>query len=470
MIRQFLQIMSTVLVSALCSLPCASQTYTTGTSYPLIVVANGPGDQSDPHVSGHYAVYTDAQGNTTNTIKYFDFANQTTGIVPQGAGVLDSLSDVSGGSIVFTRVDLNTGSSAIYSYPIGGTLAEVAPVAIPLRRNPAVGGPTIAWEDSGVSTDAYPELVVDSGGTVTQLSSDLPADQNPSVSPDGSTVVWEKCAASCDVYAAVKAGSSWNVSQITNTAANETSPDTNGTIVVYASDANGSSHVHFRLVSGGPDQTITMPPGWVYENHPAIAGNFIAFEAADGVQTDLWVYDMSAGTLRQITNTAANEMLADVSSSTTGGTTTITVVWQVTLNDTNVYATQFQGTPATPFSAFSAKVVADVNQNAFAITGSFKLGTGSNGIAPLTETVQLQVGSYSTTIPAGSFASNGLKGFQFIDIANNFAMAIQPIGTTYIFAAAKKGSTPGPGPSTNVMLAIGDDSGTVSAPVFWLSK
>jgi hypothetical protein len=47
MISRFLQIFSAVLVAA-CSMPCESQTYTTGKSYPLIVVDNGPGDQSDP--------------------------------------------------------------------------------------------------------------------------------------------------------------------------------------------------------------------------------------------------------------------------------------------------------------------------------------------------------------------------------------------------------------------------------------
>jgi WD40 repeat protein len=286
----------------------------TGTSFPLIVVDNGGGDQSDPHVSGRYATYTAEQSTGSVAVKYFDFATQTTGTVPSVAGSLDSLSDISGGTIVFTRVDLITGASAVYSYPIGGTPAEVAPVApaLPLRRNPAIGGSTVAWEDSAVSADANPELVVDSAGTVTQLTNDPPADQNPSVSPDGSTVVWEKCAASCDVYAAVKAGSSWNLAQVTATAVNETSPDTNGSIVAYASDANGPSHVHFRPLSGGADQTIPMPPGWVSENHPAIAGDFLAFESSDGVQTDVWVYDIADNSLRQITNTTGNEMLADL--------------------------------------------------------------------------------------------------------------------------------------------------------------
>ena len=56
-------------------------TASTGTSYPLIVIANGSGNQYDIHVSGRYATYTD-DATGTSAVKYFDFQTLTVGSVP----------------------------------------------------------------------------------------------------------------------------------------------------------------------------------------------------------------------------------------------------------------------------------------------------------------------------------------------------------------------------------------------------
>jgi|SRR5215469_1460952 len=52
--------------------------------------------------------------------------------------------------------------------------------------------------------------------------------------------------------------------------------------------------------------------------------------------------------------------------------------------------------PATEFSTFDA--TAQVRSSSFSVGGRFTLGTNSNGISPLTETVSLQLGTYSVTI------------------------------------------------------------------------
>jgi Tol biopolymer transport system component len=312
----------------------------TGTAYPLSVVDNGTGQQTDPHISGQYVVYTDQQGGGTAAIEYFDFLSSAT--VPTASGASDILADVSGGTVVFTRVF--SGSSAIYAYPIGGTPVEVAPVASPLRRNPAIGGSTIAWEDTGVSTSSNPELVVFSDGSMTQLTNDPPADRNPSVSPDGSTVVWEKCAGpgSCDIYGATESGGSWTVTALAQSADNEVFPDTNGDSVVYSRLAGGSPQVYVGSVSGGGAQAIPAPPGLVGATHPRIAGDFVVFEGSDGLQSDVWVYDLVNNALHRITDTAENESLADVGVVVGSGALTVSVVWQTNEGgDTNAYATRF---------------------------------------------------------------------------------------------------------------------------------
>lgn len=342
--------------------PSGALGYTsTGTGYPLITVDDGAGAQQDPRISGNLAAYTDDQGGTSAHIEYFDFATNATNSIAKPPNTIDFLSDVSSDGIVFTR--LSSAGSAIYLYSVNaGFSIEVSPVAAPARRNPSVGGPTIVWEDAGVSATPDPELVVATdvfGATPPfELTNDAAADRNPNVSPNGATIVWEKCSATCDVYAATGVGAPWmTTTPVATSGADEIWPDTNGTEVVYASNAGGSYHVYATTVGGTPAQLVV--PGSVSENHPAISGHFVAFEASNGTQTDVWVYDLSTSTARRITDTPESETLADLTITVSGGTTTGRVVWQTIEADANVYASQFQtaGAPA----ALSLSPAADTN-------------------------------------------------------------------------------------------------------------
>jgi hypothetical protein len=64
-----------------------------------------------------------------------------------------------------------------------------------------------------------------------------------------------------------------------------------------------------------------------------------------------------------------------------------------------------------PFSKFTADVSIHLGKNkkddTFLVKGEFKLGTGSNGINPVTEPVTLKVGPFTVVIPAGSFRKLG---------------------------------------------------------------
>jgi hypothetical protein len=63
--------------------------------------------------------------------------------------------------------------------------------------------------------------------------------------------------------------------------------------------------------------------------------------------------------------------------------------------------------PNVPFDAFAPKVEIELgplaNDDEFEVKATLTLGTSSDGIAPLTEAVTIQVGSFSATIPSGSF-------------------------------------------------------------------
>ena len=60
------------------------------------------------------------------------------------------------------------------------------------------------------------------------------------------------------------------------------------------------------------------------------------------------------------------------------------------------------------FAAFHAKVEIEVerHEREFEVKATFTLGAASDGINPLTEDVSFQVGTFSTTIPAGSFTQD----------------------------------------------------------------
>ena len=116
-----------------------------------VVVDNGPGDQSEPHVSGNLAVYTERTGPfTPGTIRYFDFVTGLNGAVLPGApGDSDILSDVNGSRIVFSRTRASDNSTAIMLFDASnGTVNEVDPQGAEMMRFGAVvGGNTVSYAE-----------------------------------------------------------------------------------------------------------------------------------------------------------------------------------------------------------------------------------------------------------------------------------------------------------------------------------
>jgi len=118
-----------------------------------------------------------------------------------------------------------------------------------------------------------------------------------------------------------------------------------------------------------------------------------------------------------------------------------------------------------PFSAFAPRLtVLTGPPRGFHLRGTFTLGTGSNGIAPLTEDVKLRVGTFSITIPAGSFTQDGGGQFKFEEVIAGVTLEVEIEdlgGRSFEFKVEGEGANlTGTVNPVTVGLTIGNDCGT----------
>src|SRR4051812_29972912 len=164
------------LVSNASPLQAGSVPILTGT---FQTINNGPGNQTNPHVSRNLASYTAIDAITgQSTLHYWDFATGTDSVIPGNS--IDLLSDISAGRIAFTEVH-EDGDHVIVYDTISQTNTIVPGAS---RSNPAIGGNVVAFEDRiflpnpRMSEISLYDL---STGTVTRQTSDALFDQNPAV-------------------------------------------------------------------------------------------------------------------------------------------------------------------------------------------------------------------------------------------------------------------------------------------------
>ena len=116
-----------------------------------------------------------------------------------------------------------------------------------------------------------------------------------------------------------------------------------------------------------------------------------------------------------------------------------------------------------PFSSFRGKLELDLDAGSFDLNARFTLGAGG-GINPPNQPVSLTIGTYSVTIPAGSFVKHK-PGYTFEGIINGVSLEVLiKFGSTpgsYRFLAEGKGAnlkgTTSPVTST---LSIGNNMGS----------
>jgi Tol biopolymer transport system component len=345
--------MQRLILAVLCWVPVVAVGQTLGE--PLVgtrkVVNNGPGNQSDPHVSGSLVAYTnETQG--MSEIRYHDLSTSQDLAIPNG-GAYDFVADISGDTVVFTRVLSSSNSIFTYNVATQGPAVEVAPQPSSNRRGAVVGNGTVVWQDFSYPTpSSQPEIAAFDLNTQTlvRLTNDNLLDRTPAVSTDGSVIVWAKCASGnsgCDVWQAVSVPGpdGFQMMALTGSEGEESQPDSNGQTAVYAStrtDASGVTDrdIFWKPVGGGTEYRLALPG---LDANPSISGTLIAFERQDPsaptANYDIMLFDLKTQTLYRLTATPQSENLNDIS---VGADGLVRVVWSLPENEFDVHSFIFQ--------------------------------------------------------------------------------------------------------------------------------
>ena len=306
----------------------------------FLAVNNRAGNQTNPHVDCNLVSYTNDDFEGSSTIHYFDFNTNTDQVVP--GNMLDLLSDIAGNRIAFTEVRADGDHVVIYD--IVSQVATIIPGAG--ESNPSIRGNLVAFENRSLSPSEI-SIYDLSTGTVTQLTNDGLLNKNPFVSPTGDAVVWEKCQTNglgCDVYAATQTSPGvFTTRALTSGGGEDRSPRTNGQVVVYTSNRSGENDIYLQPLAGGAETHLTIPGD---QRDLSIADNLIAFESQGQTGYDVLVYDLSTGTVYQVTNTPSiDETLTDLSVCNGVGR----IVYAAPgAGDFDVYAFTFQVPSSTP--------------------------------------------------------------------------------------------------------------------------
>jgi hypothetical protein len=330
--------------------PASAGAVTIGTLPPSTtqVVNNGPGNQTDPHVSGDLVSYTSEVGGTNNTeIRYHDLATTADAAIAKSGFSEDLLSDVSGTRVVFNR---RADWSLIYVYETttAGQAVELTPrPSFPSRSSPAIGGQTVAFQDfSFTENPLEPEVVVHdlTTGVSTRLTNDHLLEIDIAVSPDGNVVVFTQCStsgSSCQLLKSTRQGAGWTTVAMTLSGEAQNAgftADTNGALIAYTATRAGETDIFYQPVAGGTEQQLALAG---VETNPNVSGTLISFDRAPspGAARDIYVYDTATDTLYQLTNTAADESLSDVSVSPSGLVRVVNQVFEA--GNFNIHARSF---------------------------------------------------------------------------------------------------------------------------------
>lgn len=203
----------------------------------------------------------------------------------------------------------------------------------------------------------------------------------------------------------------------------------------------------------------------------AITGNIQTASAYLSGLSTIGLYAYDAGGLlvgQALAPGAPNNVLVSV-------TSTGNPIASVQIHDSGssfaIDTLSFVSGPVTvPFASFAPMLVIDTGRrlhtDSFGFSSPLTLGTNGKVFDPATDTVTLQIGSHTTSIPAGSFKPNRFGGFVFKGVIDGVSVLadIQPqsAGKYWVGMAGTGANLMGVVNPVPVVLSIGTNTGSQS--------
>ena len=305
-----------------------------------IQLGGATGDQRFSRVAGSLVVFEDAD-ELSRSYSYIRYRKVgVTGspllTIPPEENEFDSLPDVSGTHIVFTRWNRSTGRRSIMVFDTAGTAGpiEISPGSGEQRWRAAIGGDTVAFiqGDEPVEGSGRParDLCVASVSRTLDQATCLTAGafaSSPAVSADGRTIVWTGCSSGrfCDIYVTQRdASGTWGVPRLlADSGGEDHDPDIDGQVVTWTSmippltdDESTRADVYYTDVSASavPHRVEFTDDG--LEQLSRISGSLLAFlRVPPGAATpEIHLLDVTTHSRFVLTGTAQSDAgLVDVS-------------------------------------------------------------------------------------------------------------------------------------------------------------
>jgi WD40-like Beta Propeller Repeat len=231
----------------------------------------------------------------------------------------------SGSIIVYTHI--TAAAQNIFRFDTANPAnqpVELDPTSNAVRKTPAIGGDTVAWEDLTYNPSISQVVAYNlTTHVATRITNTVYNEEDPAVSPDGHVIVWTECttnaASGCSIYQSTFSGGTWSPpKQLTNPALGDAGrPHTDGSLVVYDSTRSGQQGVYWQAVGGGPESQLVDPGS---DRNAHVSGDLITFDHQDAAtdQQNIFGYDPANDTLYQITNDSNLDTLNDVSVDSSG--------------------------------------------------------------------------------------------------------------------------------------------------------